>query len=47
MTKENKSSLLSEVATYYTEKFKVHGETPHGVDWNSLVMLSLLMRQAD
>ena len=45
MTKENKSSLLSEVATYYTEKFKVHGETPHGVDWNSSESQSLRFEQ--
>ena len=45
MTKENKSSLLSEVATYYTEKLKVHGETPHGVDWNSAESQSLRFEQ--
>jgi len=28
------SSLLSEVADYYSEKLQLHGETPRGVDWN-------------
>jgi len=42
---EYKSSLLSEVATYYTEKLKVHGETPHGVDWNSEESQSLRFEQ--
>jgi len=27
-------ALLSEVATYYSEKLRVHGDTPRGVDWN-------------
>jgi len=26
--------LLAEVATYYSDKFARHGETPRGVDWN-------------
>jgi cyclopropane fatty-acyl-phospholipid synthase-like methyltransferase len=26
--------LLSEVATYYSDKLAEHGETPRGVDWN-------------
>ena len=31
--KKNKI-LLSEVATYYSEKLSQHGDTPSGVDWN-------------
>lgn len=31
---KNKTSLLDEVATYYTEKLAEHGDTPRGVDWN-------------
>lgn len=31
---DNKTSLLDEVATYYTEKLAEHGDTPRGVDWN-------------
>jgi SAM-dependent methyltransferase len=30
----NKTSLLTEVADYYTTKLAEHGETPRGVDWN-------------
>lgn len=30
----NKSELLDEVASYYTEKLAEHGVTPRGVDWN-------------
>jgi SAM-dependent methyltransferase len=30
----NNSKLLAEVASYYSEKLALHGETPHGVDWN-------------
>lgn len=30
----NKTSLLTEVAVYYSEKLVMHGETPSGVDWN-------------
>lgn len=26
--------ILSEVATYYSEKLATHGQTPRGVDWN-------------
>lgn len=28
------NSILSEVATYYSDKLAEHGETPQGVDWN-------------
>ena len=31
---DNKTELLSEVASYYSEKLAQHGETPRGVDWN-------------
>ena len=34
MTDTAKDTLLSEVATYYSEKLAEHGETPRGVDWN-------------
>lgn len=30
----NKTRLLDEVATYYSDKLSEHGETPRGVDWN-------------
>lgn len=30
----NKTALLTEVASYYSEKLAQHGETPRGVDWN-------------
>ncbi|MBT2342244.1 MULTISPECIES: class I SAM-dependent methyltransferase [Pseudomonas] len=30
-----KTELLDEVASYYSQKLKQHGETPSGVDWNS------------
>ena len=29
-------ALLGEVATYYTEKLRLHGDTPQGVDWNGV-----------
>lgn len=31
---DSKTDLLSEVASYYSEKLAQHGETPRGVDWN-------------
>lgn len=31
---KDKSELLSEVASYYSEKLAQHGNTPRGVDWN-------------
>lgn len=31
---DNKTDLLHEVASYYSEKLAQHGETPRGVDWN-------------
>ncbi|MGZ3592471.1 MAG: methyltransferase domain-containing protein [Syntrophales bacterium] len=34
MTGMAKDSLLSEVATYYSEKLAEHGQSPRGVDWN-------------
>lgn len=30
----DKTELLDEVASYYSEKLALHGETPNGVDWN-------------
>ncbi len=29
------ADLLNDVARYYTDKLRTHGETPNGVDWNS------------
>jgi SAM-dependent methyltransferase len=29
-----RTSLLSDVASYYADKLKAYGETPSGVDWN-------------
>ncbi len=34
MTGPGNDKLLSEVATYYSDKLTKHGETPRGVDWN-------------
>lgn len=34
MNDTSSSSLLNEVADYYSEKLAEHGETPLGVDWN-------------
>ena len=31
---DNKNELLSDVASYYSDKLAQHGETPRGVDWN-------------
>lgn len=33
--RDDKTSLLGEVAVYYAEKLAEHGDTPRGVDWNS------------
>lgn len=30
----SKTSLLDEVANYYSKKLSEHGNTPRGVDWN-------------
>ncbi|WP_223481718.1 MULTISPECIES: class I SAM-dependent methyltransferase [unclassified Pseudomonas] len=30
----DKTELLDEVASYYSSKLALHGETPNGVDWN-------------
>ncbi len=30
----DKTELLDEVASYYSKKLALHGETPNGVDWN-------------
>lgn len=29
------ADVLKDVANYYTDKLRTHGETPNGVDWNS------------
>uniref|UniRef100_UPI0040484894 class I SAM-dependent methyltransferase n=1 Tax=Polynucleobacter sp. TaxID=2029855 RepID=UPI0040484894 len=34
MNGRSSKSLLKEVASYYSEKLRAHGETPRGVDWN-------------
>jgi len=34
MNRKVNDSLLSEVATYYSDKLAEYGETPRGVDWN-------------
>ena len=34
MNRKANESLLSEVASYYSDKLAEHGETPRGVDWN-------------
>jgi SAM-dependent methyltransferase len=34
MSHTSQSSLLTDVANYYSEKLAQHGETPRGVDWN-------------
>lgn len=34
MKKKTNESLISEVASYYSDKLAAHGETPRGVDWN-------------
>lgn len=34
MNEKANESLLSEVASYYSDKLAEYGETPHGVDWN-------------
>lgn len=45
MIEANHSSLLSEVATYYSQKLVEHGETPRGVDWNGHDSQHLRFRQ--
>ena len=34
MENSQQQSLISEVADYYTNKIRLYGETPRGVDWN-------------
>ena len=34
MSDKSNESLLTEVASYYSDKLRTHGETPRGVDWN-------------
>lgn len=34
MTEISRDALLSDVATYYSDKLAEHGQSPRGVDWN-------------
>ena len=36
MTEMRITSILSDVAAYYTSKLEAHGSTPQGVDWNDV-----------
>jgi len=45
MTDIAKETLLSEVATYYTEKLAQHGQNPRGVDWNGEASQVLRFKQ--
>lgn len=45
MTIPVENTILSDVATYYTEKLVQHGESPHGVDWNSTESQILRFKQ--
>lgn len=45
MTDIAKDTLLSEVATYYTEKLAQHGQNPRGVDWNGEASQVLRFKQ--
>lgn len=45
MVKTVNPALLEEVATYYAEKLRQHGQTPQGVDWNSISGQWLRFRQ--
>ena len=44
-SKNNKTEMLSPVAKYYSAKLVEHGETPHGVDWNSVESQTLRFEQ--
>jgi SAM-dependent methyltransferase len=35
MVASQKNSLMTAIATYYSDKIREHGDTPQGVDWNS------------
>lgn len=41
----DKTTLLGEVASYYSEKLALHGDTPRGVDWNGEQGQSLRFEQ--
>lgn len=45
MTSSSDEKLLSEVASYYSDKLTKHGQTPQGVDWNSEESQQLRFRQ--
>lgn len=36
MPEPTENSLLADVASYYSEKLRAHGDTPRGVDWNGV-----------
>lgn len=42
---KNKTSLLSEVGNYYSDKLEKHGDTPNGVDWNGETSQELRFEQ--
>lgn len=45
MSAESSSSILSDVAAYYSAKLAIHGPTPQGVDWNGEQSHELRHRQ--
>ena len=45
MTETAKTTLLNEVATYYSKKLEDHGETAQGVDWNGAESQTLRFKQ--
>ena len=45
MTDMEKNAIHTEVASYYTEKLALHGESPRGVDWNGEEGQTLRFRQ--
>lgn len=45
MSHDASTTILSEVASYYTDKLAQHGETPGGVDWNGTESQTLRFEQ--
>lgn len=45
MTNTHESPILSEVATYYSEKLALYGQSPRGVDWNGTEGQTLRFQQ--
>jgi SAM-dependent methyltransferase len=45
MSVRDDSSLISDVAAYYSSKLALHGATPQGVDWNGQASHDLRHRQ--